>query len=91
MAILFYFIENGKLQNVINGKHYNNAMGIYKIFYFAITCWRIQSFEDCLRNEDCEKFMEDFYISKEFNNDDRDSEEEDMDIENLENDYVLDK
>ena len=91
MASLFYFIEKSKLQNVINGKHYNNAMRIYKTLYFAITLWRIQSFEDCLGNEDCEKFMEDFYISKETNNDDRDSEEEDMDIENLENDYVLDK
>ena len=85
MASLFYFIEKSKLQNVINGKHYNNAMRIYKTLYFAI------SFEDCLGNEDCEKFMEDFYISKESNNDDRDSEEEDMDIENFENDYILDK
>ena len=52
---------------MINGKHYNNAMRIYKNLYFAITRWRIQSFEDWLRNEDCEKIMEDFYISKELN------------------------
>ena len=67
MASLFYFIEIGKLQNVINGKHYNNAMRIYKILYFAITRSRIQSFEDWLRNEGCEKLMEDFCISKELN------------------------
>ena len=67
MASLFHFIEKGKLQNVINGKHYNNAMRIYKILYFAITPWRIQNFEDWLRNEDCEKLMEDFCISKELN------------------------
>ena len=68
MASLFYFIKKGKLQNVINGKHYNNAMGSYnKILYFAITRWRIQSFEDWLRNEDYEKLMEDFFVSKELN------------------------
>ena len=67
MASLFYFIEIGKLQNVINGKHYNNAMRIYKILYFAITRWRIQSFEDWLKNEDREKLMEGFCISKELN------------------------
>ena len=68
MASLFYFIKKGKLQNVINDKHYNNAMRIYdKILYFAITRWRIQSFEDWLRNEDYEKLMEDFCISKELN------------------------
>ena len=53
---------------MIDGKHYNNAMRIYKILYFAITRWRIQSFEDWLRNEDYEKLMEDFCISKELNN-----------------------
>ena len=42
-------------------------MRIYKIFYFAITRWHIQSFEDWSRNEDCEKLMEDFCISKELN------------------------
>ena len=42
-------------------------MRIYKILYFAITRWLIQSFEDWLRNEDCEKLMEDFSISKELN------------------------
>ena len=52
---------------MIDGKHYNNAMRIYKILYFAITRWRIQSFEDWLRNEDYEKLMEDFCISKELN------------------------
>ena len=53
---------------MINDKHYNNAMRIYdKILYFAITRWRIQSFEDWLRNEGCEKLMEDFCISKELN------------------------
>ena len=67
MASLFHFTEKGKLQNVINGKHYNNSMRIYKILYFAITRWRIQSFEDWLRNEDYEKLMEDFCISKELN------------------------
>ena len=65
MISLFYFIEKGKLQNVINGKHYNNAMRIYKILYFAITRWRI--FQDWLRNECYEKLMEDFCISKELN------------------------
>ena len=67
MASLFYFSEKDKLQNVINGKHYNNSMRIYKILYFAITRWRIQSFEDWLKNEDREKLMEDFCISKELN------------------------
>ena len=67
MASLFYFVEKGKLQNVINGKHYNNAMRICKILYFAITRWRIQSFEDWLRNEYYEKLMENFCISKELN------------------------
>ena len=67
MASLFYFIEKGQLQNVINGKHYNNAMRIYKILYLAITRWCIQSFEDWLWNEDCEKLMEDFCISKKLN------------------------
>ena len=52
---------------MIDGKHYNNAMRIYKILYFAITRWRIQSFEDWLKNEDREKLMEDFCISKELN------------------------
>ena len=52
---------------MIDGKHYNNAMRIYKILYFAITRWRIQSFEDWLKNEDLEKLMEDFCISKELN------------------------
>ena len=42
-------------------------MRIYKILYFAITRWRIQSFEDWLKNEDREKLMEDFCISKELN------------------------
>ena len=67
MASLFYFTEKGKLQNVINGKHYNNSIRIYKILYFAITRWCIQSFEDWLKNEDREKLMEDFCISKELN------------------------
>ena len=52
---------------MINGKHYNNAMRIYEILYFAITRWRIQSFEDWWRNEDCKKLVEAFCISKKLN------------------------
>ena len=91
MTSLFYFTEKSKLQNVINGKHYNNAMRIYKILYSTITCWCIQILQDCLGNEDCEKLIEGFCISKELNDGDRDTEEGDADISDLGKSYVLDK
>ena len=49
------------------------------------------NFPRLLGNEDCEKLIEGFCISKELNDGDRDTEEGDADISDLGNGYVLDK